>query len=528
MDAAAPPRPHDQQHASRWIILAFLGLAQLMVVLDATIVNIALPSAQKSLGFSFVDRQWLITAYSLAFGSILFFGGRLSDVIGRKTTLQIGLLGFAVASAIGGASTSFDMLVAARAIQGAFGAILAPAALALLTTTFTNPDERGKAFGIYGSIAGAGAAVGLLLGGVLTEYLDWRSTLYVNLFFAGIAIVGTQLLLTRERGVATRGLDVPSTVLISSGLFGIVYGLSHAANVAANAQVTGGSVTLASAFSNVTTIACIVAGVVLVALFVWRQVRATQPMLPLPVVADRARGGSFLAIFIAASSMFAIFLFLSYYLQYGLGYSPLKTGLSFMPMVFALVVASATSQIVLLPRLGPRPLVPVGMVFGATGMFLFTHISVAGDYAAQVLPALLVAGIGMGVIFSTSMNTATARVRPEYAGATSATVNVVQQVGGSLGTALLSTVSISAFLAYLTTSLRTVANVGKGASAHPLSTTALAQLTNAAQVHGYKVGFTWAMVMFAIGAVVTLIVLPSGKPQRSPVDHERERELVAV
>ena len=523
MDAAAPPRPHDQLHASRWIILGFLGLAQLMVVLDATIVNIALPEAQKSLGFSIVDRQWLITAYSLAFGSILFLGGRLSDVIGRKTTLQIGLFGFAVASAIGGASTSFGMLVTARAIQGAFGAILAPAALALLTTTFTDPNERGKAFGIYGSIAGAGAAVGLLLGGVLTEYLDWRGTLYVNLFFAGIAIVGTQILLVRERGVASKGLDIASTLLISSGLFGIVYGLSHAANVAETAQATGGSVTLVSAFSNATTIGCIAAGVALVGLFVWRQATATRPMLPLEVVSDRARGGSFLAILLAAASMFAVFLFLTYYLQNGLGYSPLKTGLSFMPMVIALVAASATSQIVLLPRLGPRPLVPLGMLFGATGMFLYTHITVAGDYATQVLPALIVAGIGMGVVFSTAMNTATARVRAEYAGATSATVNVVQQVGGSLGTALLSTVAVSALLANLNGSVHVATEGGK-----KLTAAALAVLTNAASVHGYTIGFRWAMVMFVIGAVVSLIVLPSGKPERSPVDHERERELVAA
>jgi EmrB/QacA subfamily drug resistance transporter len=520
MDAAAPPRPHDQHHANRWIILAFLGLAQLMVVLDATIVNVALPSAQRSLGFSIVDEQWLITAYSLAFGSVLFFGGRLSDVIGRKTTLQIGLLGFALASALGGASTSFGMLVVARAIQGTFGAILAPASLALLTTTFTNPDERGKAFSIYGSIAGAGAAVGLLLGGVLTQYLDWRWTLYVNLFFAGIAIVGTQMLLVRERGIATSGLDIPSTLLISGGLFGIVYGLSHAANVAASAQATGASVTLAAAFSNATTIACIVVGVALVALFVLRQARTERPMLPLAVVTDRARGGSFLAIFVAACSMFAVFLFLTFYLQNVLHYLPMKTGLSFLPMVFALVIASVTSQVVLLPRVGPRPLVPVGMAFGAVGMFLFTHITVAGDYATQVLPALLMAGVGMGMIFATSMNTATARVRPEFAGATSATVNVVQQVGGSLGTALLSTVAASATLAVLPASAR----VSVGLRGPP----AVQHAVSVATVHGYKVGFTWAMAMFAAGAVATFLVLPSGRPQQSPSDQGHERELVAV
>ena len=519
MDAAAPALPHDQLHDRRWVILGFLGLAQLMVVLDATIVNVALPSAQRSLGFSLVDQQWLITAYSLAFGSVLFFGGRLSDVIGRKTTLQVGLIGFAVASAIGGASTSFGMLVTARAIQGTFGAILAPAALALLTTTFTDPGERSKAFSIFGSIAGAGAAVGLLLGGVLTQYLDWRWTLFVNLIFAGIAIVGTQVLLVRERGVAAHGLDVPSTLFIGSGLFGIVYGLSHAANVAASAQATGGSITLASAFANPTTIGCILVGLALVALFVVRQARADRPMLPLPVVTDRARGGSFLAIFLAACSMFAVFLFLTYYLQNVLHYSPMKTGLSFLPMVGALVLASVTAQMLLLPRLGPRPLVPFGMVCGSIGMFLFSHITVAGDYVAQVLPALLVTGVGMGVIFSTAMNTATARVRPEYAGATSAAVNVVQQIGGSLGTALLSTVAATAYLANLS---------ARGTHSFASIPEPNQAILAAALVHGDQVGFTWAMAMFAAGAVLTLLVLPSGKPQRPQVEQAREHELVAA
>jgi len=506
MQTAATAHDTDtehQHHSKRWIILAFLGLAQLMVVLDATIVNIAMPQAQLSLGFSVVDRQWLVTAYSLAFGSLLLLGGRLSDMVGRKTMLQVGLVGFAFASALGGAAQSFTMLVAARAIQGAFAAVLAPAALALLTTTFTDPGERGKAFSIYGSIAGAGAAIGLLLGGLLTQYLDWRWTLYVNLIFAGIALVGTQLLLLRERGDARGGLDVISTLLISMGLFGIVYGLSDAANNATNTAATGGTVTLASAFRTPTTLGFLAVGIVLVGLFLFRQSRIKRPMLPLSVLADRARGGSFLSILLASAAMFTVFLFLTFYLQTVKGYSPVGAGVAFLPMVAMLATSAAVSQNVLLPRTGPRPLVPVGMLFGALGMWWFTHLTVTGSYLTEVLPGLLITGLAMGVVFATTMNTATARVPAEYAGATSATVNVTQQVGGSIGTALLSTVAIAAQLAYVP------APGDTGGSAAAMAT-----------VHGYTQAFWWGAAFFLIGAVVAAVVLPSGRPQAiAPSEH---------
>jgi EmrB/QacA subfamily drug resistance transporter len=485
--------PH---HDKRWVILGFLGLAQLMVVLDATIVNVALPSMQRSLGFSNVDRQWLVTAYSLAFGSLLLLGGRLSDLLGRKTTLQLGLIGFAFASALGGAAQGFAMLVTARAIQGAFGAVLAPAALASLTTTFTDPKERGKAFGIYGSIAGAGAAIGLLLGGILTQYLNWRWTLYVNLLFAAVALIGTQVLLVRERGTATGGLDVPSTSMICGGLFAIVYGLSYAANNATNTAQSGGSVTLASAFGNATTVTCLVVGVLLVVGFVWRQTRVERPMLPMSVVTDRFRGGSFLAILLTATAMFATFFFLTFYLQTIHGYSPVKTGLAFLPMVIVLSATAASASTLLLPRVGPKPLTTVGMALGGVGMVIYAQLGVDSSYVTHVLPGLLVGGVAMGLVFATAMNTATARVRPEYAGAASATVNVTQQVGGSIGTALLSTVSISAALAY--------------AGSHTASSQAALQAQ--AQVHGYTTAFWWAAVLFAIGAIASGLIIPRGRP----------------
>ncbi len=485
-----------QHHERRWVILAFLGLAQLMVVLDATIVNIALPSAQASLGFSNVDRQWLVTAYSLAFGSVLFLGGRLSDLLGRKTALQVGLIGFAVASAIGGASVNFPMLVVARAVQGTMGGILAPAALAMLTTTFTDPKERGKAFGIYGSIAGAGAAIGLLLGGVLTQYLDWRWTLYVNLIIAGFAIVGTQVLLVRERGQARGGLDLVSTLLVGSGLFAIVYGLSDAANSAVSDAAAGQRVTLASAFGATSTWGWLVAGVVLVAGFALRQRLIEHPMLPMRVLADRARGGSMLSILLTAAAMFGVFIFLSFYLQTVARYTPVGAGDAFLPMVVALSAAAATTSTFVLPRIGPRPLIPLGMALGAIGMWIFTGLTVHSSYTGRILPGLLVTGAGMGMVFASALNTATARVDAEIAGVTSAAVNVVQQVGGAIGTALLSTVSIAALLARLTS---------------PASPTSAAY--KVAEVHGWSVAFWWSCILFAVGAVVAAIVLPWGRPQ---------------
>jgi MFS family permease len=302
----------------RWLILALIGLAQLMIVLDITIMNIALPSAQHALGFSNVDRQWIITAYALSFGSLLLFGGRLGDLFGRKVTLLTGLLGFAAASAVGGASINFTMLVTARACQGVFAALLAPAALSLLTTTFSDPKERGKAFGVYGAIVGSGGLIGLLLGGLLTEYLDWRWCLYVNLIFAAVAVAGALILLTNQRAAQTPRLDYFGVVTVSGSMFCLVYGFSNAATHSWSAASTWG---------------WLAAGVVLLAVFVAWQFRVQYPLLPPRVVLDRNRGGAYLAVLVIGAGMFGIFLFLTYYLQTILGYSPLKTGVAFLPTI---------------------------------------------------------------------------------------------------------------------------------------------------------------------------------------------------
>ncbi|WP_328293133.1 MFS transporter [Kineococcus sp. NBC_00420] len=466
--------PHAGQHAAahpahkatkdhRWFVLAVIGIAQLAVVLDATIVNIALPAAQADLGFADDQRQWIVTAYSLAFGSLLLLGGRLGDLFGRKNLFIIGLIGFAGASVIGGLAENFGQLVAARALQGVFGALLAPSALALLTTTFTDPKDRARAFGVFGAIAGSGAATGVLLGGVLTEYTTWRWCLYVNVVFAAIGVVGALLFMPK----ATRGprprLDLIGTITITAGLVGIVYGFS-------SAETNG--------WSDAVTITCLAAGVVLVALFVVVESRVSHPLLPLRIVRDRDRGGALIAIGLVGVAMFGIFLFLTYYLRQTLQFSSLETGLSFLPMPLSIMTAATQITPRLLPRIGPKALITIGSLVAATGVLLFLRTNTESHWAGTILPALVVTGLGMGLIISSAMNTATSGVAREDAGAASASVNTFQQVGGSIGTALLSTIFASSVAAH---------------GGNPVD----------AVLHGYHVAFACGALALVLVAVIS-------------------------
>src|SRR5215831_6567839 len=324
--------------------------------------------------------------------------------------------------AVGGAATSFGTLVAARACQGMFGALLAPSALSLLTTTFSDDRDRGKAFGVFGAIAGAGGAVGLLLGGLLTEYLSWRWCLYVNLLFAAVAGAGAVLLLRRQPSARRPRLDLPGSLLVSAGMFCIVYGFSNAATHGWHTPSTWGFLAV---------------GGVLLAIFAWWQTRAPEPLLPLRVVLDRNRGGAYLSVLIAGSGMFGIFLFLTYYMQGTLGFSPVVTGVAFLPMIALVVVFANMSNVVLMPRVGPRPPVVLGMLLAACAMAWLTRIGVHSGYASAILPPLLVAGAGLGLVVAPSINTGTFGVAPADAGVASASVNTGQQLGGSIGTALL-------------------------------------------------------------------------------------------
>src|SRR5580693_4716850 len=356
----------------RWLILIVVAIAQLMVVLDSTIVNIALPSAQTALGFPNSDRQWVVTAYALSFGSLLLVGGRLGDMFSRERVFITGLVGFAVASAIGGASVSFSMLVAARALQGAFGAVLAPSALGTLVSTFREPRERGRAFGVFGSVAAAGGAVGLILGGALTQYLSWRYTLYVNLVFAVIAIVGALVYIRSTRPAIRPRMDWPGAILACVGLFLIVFGFSHAETAGWSAPLTIGS---------------LVVGAAVLAGFVLAEQRVSHPLLPLRVILDRTRGGAYVSVFLSGISIFGVFLFLTYYMQLIKGYSPLVCGLLFLPFVGCILVSSNVSSIVTLPRLGPRVLIASGMLLGVVAMIYLTRLTVTSSYVRGVLPA---------------------------------------------------------------------------------------------------------------------------------------------
>jgi len=474
-----PETEHERAHRQRWWILAVLSVSQLMVILDGTIVNIALPTAQHALNFSNADRQWIVTAYSLAFGSLLLLGGRVSDYIGRRNALIIGLAGFAGASALGAAAQNFTMLVVARTVQGVFGALLAPAVLALLTTTFTDPGERGKAFGIYGAVAGAGGAIGLILGGVLTTYASWRWTLLVNVIFAAVAIVGSMALLKRDRGVDHDPLDIQGVLSVTLGLFALVFGFSHVETTSWHNHYTVGSFVVAA---------------VTLAYFFVVQNRTRYPLLPLRVLADRNRGGSLFALLVARLGVFGMFLFLTYFLQLTLGFSAVKTGLAFLPMIVALTVTAQLSNIKLLPKLGPRPLIPLGMTMAAAGLFWLSGLTVHSTYLGGVLPPLIVIGLAMGFIFAPAFNTATLGVAPHDAGVASALVNTSQQIGGSIGTALLNTLAASAATTFM---------VGK-----------VATTTNQAlaQVHSYTTSFTVSAWIFLGGALAAAAILRSGAP----------------
>ncbi len=457
----------------QWWMLATLSLVQLMVVSDVSVINIALPQAQISLGFSTANRQWLITAYALSFGSLMLVGGRLSDIWGRRTSLLVGLSGFAAASVVGGVAHHFTVLVAARAAQGVFAALLAPAALAALATAFQETKARARAFTVYGTIAGAGASIGLLLGGALTQYWSWRWCLHSNVVVALVALVGVLSSVPHDHGRHSRGFDPLGALTSAGGLFLVVYGF-------ANAVYAG--------WSNTATWASLVGGGLLLGLFLQWQRRAANPLVSLATLTQRSRSGSLIALFLTSIGMFGLSLFLAYYLENVLHNSPLRTGLLFLPLVIALVLSSVMASARLLGHVGPRALVPVGMVLGMMGMVLFTRISPSANYAGNVLPGLVLTGLGLGLIVAPAVASATSDMRVHETGVAAAVVNTSQQIGGSVGTALLNTIAVSSSRRFF--------------NAHPATTQYLSGL-----VHGYHVAFWWAAGFFAVGAITTFFLL---------------------
>ncbi|KJY41220.1 Puromycin resistance protein pur8 [Streptomyces sp. NRRL B-1568] len=474
-----------QADPKRWKALIFIALAQLMVVLDATIVNIALPSAQADLGISDGNRQWVITAYALAFGGLLLFGGRISDLWGRKRTFVTGLIGFAAASAIGGAAVNTGMLLGARALQGAFGALLAPAALSLLAVLFTEAQERAKAFGVFGAIAGAGGGFGLILGGLFTEYLNWRWTFFVNIPFAVVAAFGAIATIHEPEGSRNSSkLDIPGVILATLGLVSLVYGFTRAES---DGWTAGG------------TIGLFIAAALLLLVFVIVEKKVKAPLLPLRVVTNRNRGGVYVSLALAAIAMFGLFLFLTYYLQVVRGYSPVKTGLAFLPMIAMMITGSTQIGARLMNRVPARWLMGPGFLLAAVGMTLLTQIDLDTSYAKVVLPGLLLMGLGMGTAFMPAMSLATFGVQARDAGVASAMVNTSQQVGGAIGTALLNTIAASATTDYF--------------KSHMTPGTSQKLLTFKSMVHGYSTAVWWAAGILTLSALVALVFVNANQGQ---------------
>jgi EmrB/QacA subfamily drug resistance transporter len=467
---AAPGVGPDEPDPRRWAILAVVVIAQLMVVLDASIVTIALPSAQRALHITVANRQWVITAYTLAFGGLLLLGGRIADFGGRRRMFMIGLLGFAGASALGGLAADQAMLFGARALQGAFAALMAPAALSILTITFqSDPKERAKAFGAYGAVSGAGGAIGVLAGGVLTEYASWRWCLLVNVPIALLAAVAAARTVHESRVSGRTRYDIPGAVLSTAGLVALVYGFTKA-------DTDGWSATA--------TVVLLALAVVLLVAFVVVETRSSHPLLPLRVVAERNRGGSYLATLLTGAGLFAMFIFLSYYFQQVLHYSALIAGVAFLPFAAGVIVAAGAST-ALVPRIGPRIPMTAGLLVGALGLAWLTQIDVHTSYWTHVLPQEILMSIGLGLAFPPLSSTALTKVEERDSGVASALVNTAQQVGGSLGTALLNTIAATATANYI--------------AVHGVA------LSQAGLVHGFTVAFAVGAALLALGAIVSAV-----------------------
>jgi EmrB/QacA subfamily drug resistance transporter len=479
----------------RWLALGVIAVAQLMIVLDASIVNIALPSAQEDLGISDADRQWVVTAYTLAFGGLLLLGGRIADFAGRKRMFIVGLIGFAAASALGGVASTAGLLFAARGLQGAFAALLAPAALSLISVTFTESKERATAFGVFGAISGGGAAIGLIVGGVLTEYASWRWCLGVNVPIALLAAAAAARVVRESKAEGNTKYDIPGAVLVTLGLTSLVYGFTEAAKLK-----DPGKSTEVLGWTDSSTLTFLgVAVVLLIAFVVWES-RTKHPLLPLRVALDRNRGGSYLVFLFVGAGLFAMFLFLTFYFQLTLGYSPLKSGFAFLPFSVGIILgAGVVSQ--LLPRIGPKPIMVPGLVSASIGMLLLTQVTADTSYWTHVLPAIVLMSLGMAAVFVPASSTALIGVGSHDAGVASALLNTSQQVGGSLGTALLNTLYAGAVTAYLTDNLR------GGADPKAVQADAF--------VHGYHVAFFWG-AMLLIAALLAAIVLVTAKKDDVP------------
>ncbi|HMJ02931.1 MAG TPA: MFS transporter [Conexibacter sp.] len=472
MSATAVAESHSSPDPKRWAALAVLAVAQFMVVLDASIVNVALPSIQTDLGFSESSLQWVVNAYTLVFGGFLLLGGRAADLFGRRRVFIIGLGLFSVASLAGGFATTSGQLIAARAVQGLGAAIVSPAALSIVTTTFTEGAERNKALGIWGALAGAGGAVGVLMGGMLTEWAGWEWVLFVNVPIGVVAAVLAPRWVRESRTHEKTSMDVAGAVSVTAGLVVLVYALVDAND---------------AGWGSGQTIGLLVLSVALIVAFIAIELRTKHPIMPLTIFRNRNVASADAVALLVGASLFSMFFFISLYLQQVLEFSALEAGLSYLPLSVAIITsAGAASQ--LTTRVGPKPVLVAGLVLTTIGLVLFTQISANGSFVGDVLLPSVIVAVGLGLSFVSLTILAVAGISHDEAGMASGLLNTAQQVGGALGLAVLSTVATS----YLS---------GQAAGGPDV-------LTEAFQ-RAFAVGAGFA----AIGVVLALLVVPRVRPQ---------------
>ncbi|WP_193072421.1 MFS transporter [Brevibacterium sp. FME37] len=480
-----------EESSAHWWTLALVAMAQLLVVLDGTIVNIALPSADVELGLGEANRHWVITAYLLTFGGLLLIGGRVSSAIGHRRAFVIGLIGFAVPSLIGGLAWSAEILIAARALQGAFAALLAPAALSLLATSFTEARERGRAFGVFAAVGAAGSAIGLLLGGALTDFASWRWCLYINVPIAVIVALGAAVI-PRMPGVKQAGrIDVFGALLSAGGIASIVIGISQL-----DGQQTSGPAVAA----------LIGGGLVLLVAFVFVERAVDNPILPLTILTNRARAGSFIAIALIFLAMFGFYLFMSYYMQAQLGYSPLNAGLVLLIHALAALIGSMIIAGRLLGLVSPAALVVSGLLAAAAGLAVLTFLDAESTNVLPIylVPAMVLTGLGMGLVIAATASTATEGVAVHELGAASAAYNASQQLGAAIGVALLNTVAVISSTAYQAT----------GAASD-----------DGAIIHGYTTALTVSTGVLVAAAILAGLLLrrrSSGSEHLPLPEHQTE------
>lgn len=482
---AKPPEPRPV------LALIVIAAAQLMVVLDGTITNIALPSIQEEFAVSASNLAWIVNSYALAFGGLLLLGGRSGDLFGRRRMFRIGIVMFVIASVVGGFALNEAMLIGARVLQGIGGAIAAPTALSLIAVNFSEGPQRNRAMGVYAAMAGLGSTVGLLLGGVLTDYLNWRWVFFVNVPIGILVLAGTVVLFEGHRN--TGRLDAPGAVSATGGLLALVYAITR-----------GGE----HGWTDSVTLSCFAAAAVLLAAFILWQLRTSHPMLPLRLFAVRARSGSFATMLCMGAGMFATFYFLTLYMQQILGYSPVRTGFAYLPFSIGMGLAAAVSS-KLAEKLPPRLIAGPGLLIATAGMMWFSTLEPGSDYWTHLMPAMFATAAGLGLSFVPMTLGAVSHVRDEDTGIASALLNTSQQIGGALGLAVLTTVATTASNHRLPDA---AATLYRGLAMRDPN---LIEAAAAALTHGYTTAFTVAAGFFITGLIITVVAINTrrGAPQ---------------